>query len=96
MSSQRYPPEFEDEAVRQVLERGCTVAEVSQRLGVSAHSLYDGGARPREVKNYFVSEPLCACSRSARASASESQLIFSGKPPVYQTSFACPGHSSPR
>jgi transposase len=40
MSSQRYPPEFKDEAVRQVLERGYTVAEVSQRLGVSAHSLY--------------------------------------------------------
>ena len=40
MSSQRYPPEFKDEAVRQVLKRGYTVAEVSQRLGVSAHSLY--------------------------------------------------------
>ena len=40
MSSQRYPPEFKDEAVRQVLERCYTVAEVSQRLGVSAHSLY--------------------------------------------------------
>ena len=36
----RYPPEFKDEAVRQVLERGYTVAEVSQRLGVSTHSLY--------------------------------------------------------
>jgi transposase len=40
MSNQRYPPEFKDEAVRQVLERGYTVAEVSKRLGVSAHSLY--------------------------------------------------------
>jgi transposase len=40
MSSQRYPPEFKDEAVRQVLERGYTASEVSQRLGVSAHSLY--------------------------------------------------------
>lgn len=40
MSSQRYTPEFKEEAVRQVLERGYTVAEVSQRLGVSAHSLY--------------------------------------------------------
>ena len=40
MSSQRYPPEFKDEAVRQVLKRGYTFAEVSQRLGVSAHSLY--------------------------------------------------------
>ena len=40
MSSQRYPPEFKDEAVRQVLKRGYTFAGVSQRLGVSAHSLY--------------------------------------------------------
>jgi len=40
MSSQRFAPEFKDEAVRQVLERGYPVAEVAQRLGVSAHSLY--------------------------------------------------------
>jgi transposase len=40
MSSQRYNPEFKDEAVRQVLERGYSVAEVSERLGVSAQSLY--------------------------------------------------------
>ena len=40
MSSQRYSPEFKDEAVRQIVERGYTVAEVSERLGVSSHSLY--------------------------------------------------------
>ena len=40
MSSQRFAPEFKDEAVRQVVERGHPVAEVAQRLGVSAHSLY--------------------------------------------------------
>lgn len=40
MSSQRYSPEFKDEAVRQIIERGYTVAEVSERLGVSGHSLY--------------------------------------------------------
>ena len=40
MSSQRFAPEFKDEAVRQVLERGYPVTEVAQRLGVSAHSLY--------------------------------------------------------
>jgi transposase len=40
MSSQRYTPEFKDEAVRQVTERGYSVAEVSERLGVSSHSLY--------------------------------------------------------
>lgn len=40
MSSQRYTPEFKDEAVRQVVDRGYSVAEVSERLGMSAHSLY--------------------------------------------------------
>lgn len=40
MSSQRYSPEFKDEAVRQITERGYSVAEVAERLGVSAHSLY--------------------------------------------------------
>ena len=40
MSSQRYSPEFKDEAIRQIVDRGYSVTEVSQRLGVSAHSLY--------------------------------------------------------
>jgi transposase len=40
MSTQRYTPEFKDEAVRQVIERGYPVPEVAARLGLSAHSLY--------------------------------------------------------
>ncbi|HHR1372629.1 TPA: IS3 family transposase, partial [Enterobacter hormaechei] len=36
----RFTPEFKEEAVRQITERGYSVAEVSDRLGVSAHSLY--------------------------------------------------------
>lgn len=40
MSTQRYTPEFKEEAVRQVVDRGYSVAEVSFRLGVSSHSLY--------------------------------------------------------
>ena len=40
MSSQRFSPEFKDEAVRQIVERGYSVAEVAERLGVSANSLY--------------------------------------------------------
>lgn len=41
MSSQRYTPEFKEEAVRQVIDRGHAVADVAERLGVSAHSLYN-------------------------------------------------------
>jgi len=40
MSNQRFSPEFKDEAVRQIVDRGYSVAEVSERLGVSQHSLY--------------------------------------------------------
>lgn len=40
MSGQQYTPEFKDEAVRQVIERGYSVGEVAQRIGVSKHSLY--------------------------------------------------------
>ncbi len=40
MSTKRYPPEFKDEAVRQVVDRGYSVAEVAEHLSVSAHSLH--------------------------------------------------------
>ena len=36
MSSKRYPEEFRAEAVKQIVDRGYSVQEVSQRLGVSA------------------------------------------------------------
>jgi len=40
MGTPRFTPEFKEEAVRQITERGYSGAEVSDRLGVSAHSLY--------------------------------------------------------
>lgn len=40
MSKPRFTPEFKEEAVKQVVERGYSVAEVGARLGVSTHSLY--------------------------------------------------------
>ncbi|WP_205246121.1 IS3-like element ISEam1 family transposase [Erwinia amylovora] len=40
MGTPRFTPEFKEEAVRQITERGYSVADVSDRLGVSAHSLY--------------------------------------------------------
>lgn len=52
MTNQRYSAEFRDEAVRQVLDRGYSVKEVSGRLGVSAHSLYKWvkAVKPRPEK----------------------------------------------
>ncbi len=40
MTSKRYTEEFKIEAIRQVTERGYSVAEVAQRLGTTTHSLY--------------------------------------------------------
>lgn len=40
MSTPRFSPEFKEEAVKQVRERGYGVPEVAARIGVSAHSLY--------------------------------------------------------
>ena len=40
MSSKRYPEEFKIEAVKQVTEKGHSVAEVATRLGTTTHSLY--------------------------------------------------------
>jgi transposase len=41
MSSKRYAEEFKIEAVKQITERRYPVSEVSSRLGVSQHSLYE-------------------------------------------------------
>lgn len=40
MSRTRYTAEFKAEALKQVVDRGYSVADVSERLGVSMHSLY--------------------------------------------------------
>jgi transposase len=40
MSRKRYPEEFKVEAVKQVVDRGHSVADVAGRLGMTTHSLY--------------------------------------------------------
>jgi transposase len=58
MGHQRYTPEFKDEAVRQVLERGHPVSEVAARLGVSSHSLYKWVRDVRPSKDEKRSDEL--------------------------------------
>lgn len=48
MSSKRYPEEFKIEAVRQVTDRGYSVADVAGRLDVTTHSLYAWPKKSRE------------------------------------------------
>lgn len=40
MANRRYAEEFRSEAVKQVLERGYKVRDVSDRLGISTKSMY--------------------------------------------------------
>jgi len=40
MSKSYFTDEFKIDAVKQITERGYSVAEISRRLGVSTHSLY--------------------------------------------------------
>ncbi|ABI39305.1 transposase IS3/IS911 family protein [Shewanella sp. MR-4] len=40
MNHKRYPEEFKIEAVKQVTIAGYSVADVTQRLGTTTHSLY--------------------------------------------------------
>jgi transposase len=40
MTSKRYTEEFKIKAVKQITDRGYSVAEVAQRLGTTTHSLY--------------------------------------------------------
>ena len=41
MSGKRYTEEFKVEAVKQVTDRGYSIADVAKRLGVTTKSLYD-------------------------------------------------------
>jgi transposase len=54
MTGKRYTEEFKIEAVKQVTERGYSVADVAERLGTTTHSLYAwlkkyGESIPREA-----------------------------------------------
>lgn len=41
MSGKRFTEEFKKEAIKQITERGYSVAEVAERLGTTTHSLYN-------------------------------------------------------
>ncbi len=51
----RYTDEFKKEAVKQVIERGYSVAEVAERLGICTKTLYQWRSAlhgsPKEIKS---------------------------------------------
>lgn len=54
MGKANFTEEFKTDAIKQITERGYSVAEVSQRLGVSTHSLYGW------IKRYSASPGMVA------------------------------------
>jgi len=58
MSGKRYPEEFKIEAVKQVVDRGYSVADVAKRLDVTTHSLYAWIKKfgPEAAEHYAKSE----------------------------------------
>ena len=64
-SSKRYPEEFKIEVVKQVTEKGHTVAEVATRLGTTTHSLYAWIKRydPKQPKITESDDPLAELAK---------------------------------
>jgi len=75
MGHQRYTPEFKDEAVRQVLERGHPVSEVAERLGVSSHSLYKWVRDVRPSKDEKRSDELLESKKEVLKLRSELRRV---------------------
>lgn len=66
MSTQRFAPAFKEEAVRQVLTRGYSVAEVSARLGVQPTACTSGSRLQRPTRPRKAAELLEAKSEILR------------------------------
>jgi transposase len=63
MGKEKYSPEFKDEAVRQVIERGHTVRDVAKRLGISENTLYVWARAARPTKREKQGDELTAAKR---------------------------------
>ncbi len=66
MSGRRYTDEYKAEAVKQVLEKGHSTAEVAQRLGINKHSLYDWVQRAKRADPAVATPVVVSESSDAR------------------------------
>ena len=84
MSGKRYTDEFKAEAVKQATERGHSVADVAQRLGITTHSLYAWKTKlekPEVVQQAELNQRIStsfACARCAGCWAFIAAAITSG------------------
>ena len=75
MGQQRFTPEFKDEAVRQVTERGYKVMGVAARFGVSSHSLYKWVRAVRPSKEEERSDDLVETKKEVLRLRSELRRV---------------------
>ena len=59
----KFPEEFKQEAVKQVIDRGYSVSDVAKRLGVSIQSLYKWVKAVKPDKQTVHDEELLASKR---------------------------------
>jgi len=72
--NRQYTAEFKSEAVKQVVERGFTVGDVSTRIGVPKHTLYSWVQRARKAAGAVASAPAAAVSDSAELRRLKTEL----------------------
>ena len=77
MSSKRYPEEFKIEAVKQVTEKGYSVAEVATRLGTTTHSLYAWIKRydPQQPKVTQSADPTAKLRKELQRVTEERDIL---------------------
>lgn len=72
MNSPRFTPEFKEEAVRQIVEHGYSVAEVSERLGAKRFSR---AASPTRKTKKVLSDPTYRQTKKRQNRRSVSAVI---------------------
>ena len=84
MGQGNFTEDFKLDAIKQITERGHSVADVSKRLGVSTHSLYSWRKRYAASAPVVVKEDQSAEIRrlkQERARVIEERVILKKKPP---------------
>lgn len=69
-----YTPSLKREAIRQVIEHGCTVAAVAARIGISRYTLYGWVQRARIVGGSGVSAPAATVRDQAEVRRLRAEL----------------------
>jgi transposase len=74
MSNKQYTAEFKAEAIKQVTERGFSVADVAARLGLAKPTLYDWVRRARKAAKATADGATAPASESAEVRRLKAEL----------------------